>query len=140
MQEISDGALRAFSNTIWETSMGYCRAIRCGDLIFTSGTVAADEAGEIQGDDSYAQSCFILDKLNKALTDVGAGLGDTVKVSVYLKGLEHADGFQQAFSERLSAAQPACTAVAVPDLFGDGALVEIGLVAVVREDAGGGKG
>lgn len=137
MQETGDGALRAFSNTIWETSMGYCRAIRCGDLIFTSGTVAADEGGEIQGEDSYAQSCFILDKLNQALTDVGAELSDTVKVSVYLKGLEHADGFQQAFSERLSSVKPACTAVAVPDLFGEGALVEIGLVAVVRDGAEG---
>jgi enamine deaminase RidA (YjgF/YER057c/UK114 family) len=117
MSDAGNGAARAFSNTVWENKMGYCRAIRCGDLVFTSGTVAADESGAIQGGDSYSQSCFILDKLSTALTEVGAELGQTVKVSVYLKGLEHAEGFQQAFSEHL---------------FGDGALVEIGLVAVVR--------
>ncbi|RYZ36693.1 MAG: RidA family protein, partial [Chitinophagaceae bacterium] len=49
------------SGAIWEDKVGYCRAVRVGNHIEVSGTVASDEAGNVIGDNNaYEQTKAIL--------------------------------------------------------------------------------
>lgn len=65
------------------------------------------------------------------LEQAGASLRDVVRVNCYLAGMEHAPGFTRAHAQYLGAIKPAATCVAVAGLFGDGAVVEMELTAVV---------
>ena len=51
------------SGAIWEDIVGYSRAVKVGNHIEVSGTVASDEAGNVIGkDDHYGQTKYILQK------------------------------------------------------------------------------
>ena len=53
------------SGTVWEDKVGYSRAVKVGDQVFVSGTVAVDEKNEIVGiNDPYEQAKFIFRKIN----------------------------------------------------------------------------
>lgn len=119
----------------WEREMGFSRAVRVGNMVFTAGTVAADESGAIHGADCYEQCCYILEKLSRVLAQAGASLRDVVRVTCYLTSLEHAPGFARAHAQYFGEIHPAATCVAVAGLFGEGAVVEIELTAVVESAA-----
>ena len=121
------------TGNIWEEAVGFSRAVRIGDVIFTAGTVAADGAGAIHGKDAYEQCIYIFDKLNRALAALGGSLSDVVKVTCFLRDLADADGFTLAHFEAFGHIRPVATCVAVAGLFGAGARVEIELVAVVEK-------
>jgi enamine deaminase RidA (YjgF/YER057c/UK114 family) len=124
------------SGTAWEQSTGYSRVVRVGDLVFTAGTVAADESGTIHGEGCYEQCCYIFEKLRRALEPAGCTLNDVVRTVCYLTDLRDADDFCRAHGEYMSGARPAATCVAVSALFGVNAKVEIELTAVVGSAVG----
>jgi enamine deaminase RidA (YjgF/YER057c/UK114 family) len=99
-------------------------------MVWTAGTVAADEEGVVHGADSYGQCCYIFEKLARALEASGCALKDTVKVTCYITGAEHADGFIRAHKQFLGDVEPVCTCVIVAGLFG-GALAEIELTCLI---------
>ena len=48
---------RAFSGAPWEAKVGYCRALRAGDLIFVTGTApVADDGSVFAPGDGEAQA------------------------------------------------------------------------------------
>ena len=56
------------SGSKWEDKVGYCRAVRVGNHIEVSGTVASDEYGNVVGkNDPYEQTRYILQKIEKVL-------------------------------------------------------------------------
>jgi enamine deaminase RidA (YjgF/YER057c/UK114 family) len=124
---------RVSTGNPWESSVGFSRAIRTGNLVFTAGTIASDEHGVVHGGDSYEQCCYIFDKLAAVLARLGSSLEHVVRVVCYLTGMEHAEGFSRAHHEHFSASLPAATCVCVSGLFGEGSVAEIELVAVVPE-------
>ena len=127
------GIERYLTGNVWEESAGYSRAVRAGNLIFTAGTVASDETGKIHGSNCYEQCVYIFSKLEKALAALGAKLTGAVKTTCYLVNLDDADGFMRAHAEVFAKIRPAATCVQVGALFGEGALAEIELIAVVDE-------
>ena len=55
------------TGTKWEQENGYSRAVRAGHLVFVSGTLAADEDGNIIDPDSpYKQTLYALEKAERA--------------------------------------------------------------------------
>lgn len=124
---------RSFSGAPWEPSVGYCRAIRAGKLVYTAGTMAVDEQGVIHGADSYEQCCYIFEKLARALADLGASLEHVVKTTSFITDIAEAEGFGRAHKQYLGAASPAATCVVVKELFDPAARVEIELVAILPE-------
>ncbi|MEP0813355.1 MAG: RidA family protein [bacterium] len=124
---------RYSTGNVWEESVGFSRAVRIGNTILTAGTVAADETGKIHGSDCYAQCVYIFRKLEKALAALGGNFGDVVKTTCFLVDLKDSEGFTRAHGEIFGEIRPVATCVQVAGLFGEGALAEIELVAVVRE-------
>lgn len=115
----------------WEQSVGFSRAVRVGNTVYTAGTIASDAAGRIIGETCHAQCCYILDKLGAVLLEAGSDLSHVVKVVCYLTDLSHSADFTRAHYEYFTAIRPATTCVAVSGLFGDGAVVELELTAVI---------
>jgi len=117
----------------WERKIGFSRAVRVGNLVFTAGTIAADEEGRIHGADTFEQCCYILEKLAGVLDEAGSSLSDVVRVVCYLVDLADGDHFTRAHSQYFGSIKPATTCLAVKELFGEGSLVEIELTAVVPD-------
>jgi enamine deaminase RidA (YjgF/YER057c/UK114 family) len=126
---------RICSGTPWEDKVGYCRVLRAGNLVWTSGTVAADDQGAIHGSDVYEQCCYIFEKLQRALSDAGSSLDHAVKVTSYITDIDQADGFTRAHKQYVGEAQPVCTCVVVAGLFCD-ALVELEVTAIIPQQVG----
>ena len=56
------------SGTVWEDIVGYSRAVKVGNIIEVTGTVAVDENNKAIGiGDAYLQTRFILEKIEKIL-------------------------------------------------------------------------
>src|SRR5690349_1567437 len=73
------------SGTTWEAIAGYSRAVKLGSNVHVSGTTATDEKGEVVGiDDPYAQTVYIIQKIERALKEAGATLNDVVRTRIYV--------------------------------------------------------
>jgi 2-iminobutanoate/2-iminopropanoate deaminase len=67
----------------------YCDAVRFGDLLFISGLVGVDAQGKLVGEgDAARQTRQIFENMRKVLDAAGAGFGDVLKVTVFLKNIE----------------------------------------------------
>lgn len=119
------------SNAPWENSIGYSRAVKIGNFIEVAGTVASDEGQLVGKDDPYAQTCFILQKIEKALLEGGASLEDVVRTRIYITDLKHWPEIGKAHGEFFSKIKPASTMVVVTALISSDFLVEIEASAIL---------
>jgi 2-iminobutanoate/2-iminopropanoate deaminase len=100
-----------------------------GRWIQVSGQVGMDAEGKVEGD-LERQTNATLDHIERILAKVGADLGDVVKITVYLTGLDDYAAFSKVRAERFGERLPASAAVQVAGLL-LGAEVEIEAVAFV---------
>ncbi len=123
---------RISSNSPYEDVIGFSRAVRVGDTVFVSGTVAWGEDGKFVGEgDVYAQARQALRNIEKALQQAGASLSDVVRTRIYLTDIDRWEEAARAHAEAFVAVKPAATMVEVSRLADAKMLVEIEAVAVV---------
>ena len=118
------------SGTPWEEMAGYSRAVRIGDRILVSGTTATGPDGLVGGDDPAAQTQFVIDKIERAIEQLGGRLDDVVSTRIFISNVDHWEPVARAHGERFGAIKPANTLVEAR-LIGDEYLVEIEAEAVV---------
>ena len=99
-----------------------------GRWTFVSGQVALGGDGKLIDGDVAEQAQVCFDHIERSLRSAGAGLGDVVKITVYLRDLRDYAAFSAVRGARFAGALPASAAVAVPDLLFDAA-IEIDAVA-----------
>ena len=122
------------SGTKWEDFVGYSRAVRAGHLVEVSGTVAVDENGYVVAkNDAYAQTQYVIKKIEKALNDLGASLQDVVKTRIYVSDINNWKEIGKAHGEFFKDIKPASTLFEVSTLIGLDFLVEIEATAIVDE-------
>jgi enamine deaminase RidA (YjgF/YER057c/UK114 family) len=122
------------SGTVWEDSVGYSRAVRIGNVVEVSGTTAVDEAGNVVGPgDVYAQTRFILQKIERALHQAGATLKDVIRTRMYVTDISQWKDIGRAHGEVFRHIKPAATMVEVRALIQPELLVEIEVSAVIQE-------
>lgn len=121
---------RVGSGTPYEALAGYSRAVRIGDRILVSGTTASGPDGIVGTGDPAAQARFILDRIDRALGELGATLRDVVRTRIYVRRIEDWEAVAGVHGERFGEVRPANTLVQAtlvhPDL-----LVEIEAEAVI---------
>jgi 2-iminobutanoate/2-iminopropanoate deaminase len=102
--------------------------VRGGGLLFLSGQVAQDPAtGKLIEGDAAAQAEQILRNIAVALEGAGKGLGDVVRVGVYLADMADFAAMNEAYARHFSKPFPARTAIGVAAL-PLGAAVEMDVV------------
>lgn len=120
------------SGTKWESIAGYSRAVRLGNVIHVSGTTATDENGSVVGaDDPYAQTVYIIQKIERALKQAGASLQDVVRTRIYVTNAKRWEEVARAHGEFFGDIRPANTLVEVSALVGPEYLVEMEAEAIL---------
>ena len=117
------------SGSKFEELAGYARAVVVGDRIFVSGTVGVDFATGVMPETAEEQSNVALDTIERALEEAGSGLGDVVRVRVYVPDPDDVVAVSGVLKARCGAARPANTTVCAP-LAVPGCRVEIEVDAI----------
>ena len=118
----------------WEQTVGYSRAVRVGNQIEVSGTVAVDNGEVVGKGDAYSQTRHILEKIKQAIEELGASMSDVIRTRMYVKDISVWEEVGRAHGEYFREVMPATSMVEVSSLIGSHYLVEIEATAVV--DAG----
>jgi enamine deaminase RidA (YjgF/YER057c/UK114 family) len=121
------------SGSKWEDIVGYSRAVKIGNIIEVTGTVASGEDGEVVGkDDAYAQTKFIYQKIEKVLQQAGAAMKDVVRVRMFVTDIARWQDYGRAHSEFFKQIKPCNTMVEVSALIEPDYLIEIEATAILE--------
>ena len=116
----------------WESVVGYSRAVKVGNIIEVTGTVAVNEHNElVGGEDAYLQTRFILQKIEEVLHRAGATLKHVVRTRIYVTDISRWEEYGKAHGEFFGDIRPCTTMVEVSRLIGPEYLVEIEATAIV---------
>ena len=120
------------SGAKWEDIVGYSRAVKIGNIIEVTGTVAVDETGEVVGkDDAYTQTKYIIEKISAVLERAGAGLSDVVRTRMFVTDISRWEEYGKAHSEFFGKIKPCTSMIEIKGLIAPEYLVEIEATAIV---------
>ena len=120
------------SGAIWEDLVGYSRAVKVGNQIEISGTVASDENGHAVGrDDAYQQTVFILQKIEKVLKEAGASMKNVVRTRMFVTDISRFEEYAKAHGEFFSSIKPCTSMIEVKALVSKEFLIEIEATAII---------
>jgi enamine deaminase RidA (YjgF/YER057c/UK114 family) len=121
---------RVSSDSPFEPTIGFSRAVRAGDRVLVSGTGPVVPGGAApEGAGAQARRCFEI--IEAALREAGARLDDVVRTRMYVTSVEHGDAVGAVHGEVLGHVRPAATMVVVAGLLDPAWKVEIEAEAVV---------
>lgn len=118
------------SGAKWEGIVGYSRAVLIGNHLEISGTVATDESGVVGKGDFYAQTKFILQKIENVLHQAGFTLGDVVRTRMFVTDISHWEEIGKAHGEFFRDIKPVTSMVEISALIDPDYLVEIEVTAL----------
>lgn len=122
------------SGSPWESIVGYSRAVRIGNLVEVAGTTASDETGQVIGaGDVAAQTRYIIQKIERALLDVGATLQDVVRTRIFVTNIAQWEAVGRVHGEFFGEIRPVSTMVEVSRLVSPQLLVEIEATAILTD-------
>jgi enamine deaminase RidA (YjgF/YER057c/UK114 family) len=117
---MSTSRILVSSGTEFEATVGYSRAVRVGAHVAVSGTTASGASRDIG-----AQTREVLRRIEIALTEAGAALGDVVRTRIYVTDIARWREVAAVHAEVFGEIRPAATMVEVAALIEPGFLVEI---------------
>ncbi|UQD56386.1 RidA family protein [Flavobacterium sp. K5-23] len=121
------------TGSLWEDKMGYCRAVRIGNYIEVSGTVAIVDGEKIKANDAYAQTLNILERVEKVLEDLNVNIKDVIRTRIFTTDITTFEAVALAHSSYFKDIKPATGFYEISKLIAPEYLVEIEFTAVVTE-------
>ncbi|MFL2564122.1 MAG: RidA family protein [Flavobacteriales bacterium] len=121
------------SNTLWEESFGYSRAVQIGNTIEVSGTTASEDDKVIGVGDVTLQAEYIIKKIEHTLVEAGFSLKDVVRTRIFMTDISLWEEVAKVHSYLFEDVMPACTLLEVSNLIHSDLLIEIEATAI-KED------
>jgi enamine deaminase RidA (YjgF/YER057c/UK114 family) len=120
------------SGAVWEDVVGYSRAVKVGNHIEISGTVAADEDGNAIGrNDAYQQTVVALQIIEKTLKAAGASLEHVVRTRMFVTDISRWEEYGKAHGEFFKDIKPCTSMIEVKSLIAPEYLIEIEATAIM---------
>ncbi len=120
------------SGSPWEDKMGYCRAVRIGNIIEVAGTVAIVDGKSVKADDAFSQTKNIIERIAKVLEEAGASLEDVIRTRLFTTDISLFDEIARAHGQFFGAIKPTTGIYEISRLVSPEYLVEIEFTAVVQ--------
>ena len=105
----------------------YSPVVEANGFVFISGQVAADAAGDLEGD-AGGQARLVMQQIGRMLSDLDLGYTDVVKTTIFLSNMDDFASVNQAYGSFFEEAPPARSTIEVARLPRDVA-VEIETIA-----------
>jgi enamine deaminase RidA (YjgF/YER057c/UK114 family) len=122
------------SGAKWEDIVGYSRAVKIGNTIEVTGTVAVDANNELVGkNDAYAQTRFIIEKIEAVLKRAGASLSDVVRTRMFVTDISRWEEYGRAHGEYFGTIKPCTSMIEVKGLIDPEYLIEIEATAIISD-------
>ena len=109
----------------------YTDAVWAGDLLFISGCVPVDSAGNLVPGDVVSQTRQVFANIAVVLAAAGGSFADVVKVTVFLVDVDDRRAVNVVREEVFGESRPASTLVEVSRLAIPGARIEVEAVALI---------
>jgi enamine deaminase RidA (YjgF/YER057c/UK114 family) len=121
------------SGSPWEDKMGYCRAVRIGNTIEVSGTVAIVDGNKVRADDAYAQTLNILERVEKVLEDLNVSMQDVIRTRIFTTDVSTFEAVATAHASFFKDIKPTTGFYGINQLVAPEYLVEIEFTAIASE-------
>ena len=122
------------SGAKWEDIVGYSRAVKIGNTIEVTGTVAVDENSKlVGGNNAYEQTKFIIEKIEKVLENAGGSLKDVVRKRMFVTDISRWEEYGKAHGEFFKDIKPCTSMIEIKGLIAPEYLIEIEATAVTSE-------
>jgi reactive intermediate/imine deaminase len=108
--------------------MPFSKAVRAGGFLFLSGVLPMDPLGRLVPGDIGVQTRVVLERIAATLGELGASLGDVVRVTVWLSDLADFAAFNEEYKRHFTSGLPARSTVEAA-LYG-GAKIEVEVQAL----------
>lgn len=120
------------SGAKWEVIVGYSRAVKVGNMIEVTGTVAIDDNNNLVGKgDAYLQTKFIIQKIEKVLHRAGASLKNVVRTRMFVTDISRWEEYGKAHGEFFKDILPCTSMVEIKGLIDPDYLIEIEATAII---------
>jgi enamine deaminase RidA (YjgF/YER057c/UK114 family) len=123
------------SGAKWEDIVGYSRAVRIGNIIEVSGTTAVEKDRIVHVDNAYQQTRYVIQKIEKALMEAGAGLKDVIRTRMFITDITRWEEYGKAHGEFFGKIKPATSMVEVETLIHPDMLIEMEATAIISEES-----
>jgi enamine deaminase RidA (YjgF/YER057c/UK114 family) len=122
---------RVFTGAPWEKKVGYCRAIRAGNVIAVTGTTSLGDDGSVHSSgDHYAQTKRCLEIVERAIKELGADRKNIIRTRLFVTDISKWQDYGRAHGEFFADHPPATSMIEVKALIDPKMLVEIEADAV----------
>lgn len=115
--------------------MGYCRAVKIGNVIEVSGTVAIVDGETVKADDIYAQTKNILDRIANVLAGLGASMSDVVRTRMFTTDVSRWQEVAKAHGAVFGEIKPTTSIYQISALISPDYLIEIEFTAIIKGNA-----
>ena len=120
------------SGAKWEDIVGYSRAVKFGNIIEVTGTVAVDENSLLIGkNDAYTQTKYIIEKIERVLQKAGSSLKDVVRTRMFVTDITRWEEYGKAHGEFFKNIKPCTSMIEVKGLIAPEYLIEIEATAII---------
>jgi len=117
---------------VMEPVSHYCHAVRAGNLVWVSGIVGMDDAGNVP-EGTVAQFDMAIDVMDKCLKAAGAGPENVVKVQLFMTDISERPAINPRRIAYFGDHRPASTLVEVTALVDPRLTVEIECQAFIPD-------
>ncbi|MFI5186320.1 MAG: RidA family protein [Chitinophagales bacterium] len=120
------------SGSKWEDIIGYSRAVKIGNVVEVTGTVASGPDGQVVGkNDAYTQTKYVYKKIEDVLKRAGAEMKDVVRVRMFVTDISRWQEYGKAHSEFFKEIKPCNTMIEIRALIEPEYLIEIEATAII---------